>query len=144
MDIGYIYNYARWGHVLCMMLWIGGMIYLPLVMKAHAQMGTNEHMVKLERFLMRGMLNPTMILTIIFGIWLAAITKAGAPGTSSWIHVKILLVLVLAYFHMKLSKSRKQLQNGNFSGKVKLFDRISAISALIAVVVIYLATVKPF
>ena len=57
-------------------------------------------------------MNPAMALAFLTGIALIIGTGAGGPGTGYWMHVKLLLLLLLAGMHGIMSASRKRLERG--------------------------------
>ena len=59
----------------------------------------------MERRLMRGIINPAMVLTWVAGLWLASQVYGFQGG---WLHAKIALVVLMTGLHGYLSASRKR------------------------------------
>ena len=73
------------------------MLYLPRLFVYHADAETgsvqSETFKVMERRLLRGIINPAMIVTWVFGLWLA---WKGFGFQGGWLHAKIAAVLVLS------------------------------------------------
>ncbi|TIU18650.1 MAG: TIGR00701 family protein, partial [Mesorhizobium sp.] len=65
------YPWAKAIHVIAVISWMAGMLYLPrlLVYHADAEKGSvqSETFKVMERRLLRGIINPAMIITWVFG-----------------------------------------------------------------------------
>ena len=65
-------------HVISVIAWMAGMLYLPrlFVYHADAKPGSelSETLKIMERRLLRRIINPAMIATFVFGIWMIALT----------------------------------------------------------------------
>jgi putative membrane protein len=75
---------------------------------------------------------------------LVIITGIGAPGTGKWIHVKLLLVLVMAGAHGLMAKYRKDFENGNRPRSDKFSRILSLVLTVLLILIIILAVFKPF
>ncbi|MGA0533223.1 protoporphyrinogen oxidase HemJ [Hansschlegelia sp. KR7-227] len=135
-------------HVVAVIAWMAGMLYLPrlFVYHAGATVGseTSETFKVMERRLLKAIMTPAMIVTWIAG--LALIWKGGWLGMSDvgWLHAKIALVVALSGLH------------GAFAGMVRAFaeDRnrrpagfyriLNEVPTVIMLIVVALVIVKPF
>ena len=91
-------------HLIFMVTWFAGLFYLPRLF-VYLALATDE--ISLERFkvmerkLFLGIATPGAVLTIFFGLWL---WLAWFPGAGGWLHAKLLLVVVLAGYHVWCGK----------------------------------------
>src|SRR5689334_10996796 len=89
-------------HVISVIAWMAGMLYLPRLFVYHvdAPAGSqqSETFKVMERKLMRGIINPSMVLTLIFGGLLA---WSYSPGIwhQGWFHGKLTLVVIMLAIH---------------------------------------------
>src|SRR6266568_7780970 len=87
-------------HIICVIAWMAGMLYLPRLYVYHADLTpgseTSELFKTMERRLLRYIINPAMIGAWVFGITLAVITKAYTEG---WFHAKLALLVVMQLLH---------------------------------------------
>src|SRR6266540_2016471 len=95
-----LYLWLKAIHVIAVISWMAGMLYLPrlLVYHADAEKGSvqSETFKVMERRLLRGIINPAMIITWVFGLWLA---WKGFGFQGGWLHAKIAAVLGLSAVH---------------------------------------------
>ena len=99
--------------LITVMSWMAGLLYLPRLFVYHAETAVGsvraETFKVMERRLLKAIMNPAMIASFIFGIWMIVL----APGLlyEPWMHVKILCVLLMAGCHGVFSKMRRRLEN---------------------------------
>src|SRR3954452_5791733 len=104
-----LYPWLKAFHVIAVIAWMAGMLYLPRLFVYHCEAPAgspqSETFKVMERRLLRAIINPAMIATVIFGVLLA-----GVPGlvdwSQGWIWAKLALVLVMGAVHGKLSRWR--------------------------------------
>src|SRR5271169_6233328 len=84
---------------------MAGMLYLPRLFVYHcaAEKGSvqSETFKVMERRLLRVIINPAMIATWLFGLWLAF---DGLWYRAGWLHAKVALVLVMSALHGFLAR----------------------------------------
>jgi putative membrane protein len=135
-------------HIISFISWMAGMFYLPrlFVYHADAKMGgeLSDTLKIMERRLLRIIINPAMVSTWVFGIWLTVLTGYGAPGTGQWLHVKIALVLALSAFHGYLAHIRKRFDKDKNTRSRRFYKYLNEIPTILMVVIVLLAVTKPF
>lgn len=143
-----MYETAKALHVLAVISWMAGLLYLPRIYVYHAREGMagpqHETFMEMERKLLRYIMNPAMIATWLLGIWLIYITGYGAPGTGGWIHAKIVLVLAMSGAHGMMAKYRKDFAKGNMSKNSKFFRYFNEVPTLLMIAIVFLVYLKPF
>src|SRR5271156_4651815 len=108
-----MYGWIKAFHIISVIAWMAGMLYLPRLFVYHcaAEKGSvqSETFKVMERRLLRGIINPAMIATYVFGLWLALlIADFRYPGyLPGWLWAKIVPVLMLSGVHGMLSRRRK-------------------------------------
>ncbi len=135
-------------HLISIVLWVGGMLYLPHVFAQHSRVGTDSEaataLADIERRLLRALMNPAMGLAFLTGILLIISTGAGAPGTGYWMHAKLLLLLLLAGMHGIMAASRKRFERGENQKDEAFFRRLANAPIAFLIVIVLLVVVKPF
>lgn len=135
-------------HIISFTAWMAGMFYLPRLFAYHAATapGSSESELfkTMERRLLRAIINPTMVATFIFGIWLIVLTGYGKPGNDAWIHAKLLLVLGLAGLHGFFARTRKQLAADQRPHSARFYKVINELVTFLFVIIVLLAVTKPF
>jgi putative membrane protein len=132
-------------HVLAVISWMVGMLYLPRLFVYHVGVpagspqaltfATMEH--RLQRFIML----PALIVTWITGLTLAI---QGAWFKAGWLHGKLLLVVLLTGLHGYLAAERKRLATGKSTRDAKFFRIINEVPTLLLIGIVILVVVKPF
>ncbi|MBM3617527.1 MAG: protoporphyrinogen oxidase HemJ [Alphaproteobacteria bacterium] len=132
-------------HLISVISWMAGLLYLPRLYVYHAgrEVGSesSEMLKVMEYKLLRYIMTPAMIATLVFGLLLMSIPGIAAQG---WIHVKMALLLLLFGFHGACSKWRKDFAADRNHKTVTFFRYANEFPTLIMVVIVLLAVVKPF
>ena len=132
-------------HVIAMVSWMVGLLYLPRLFVYHveADVGSPQAatFITMERRLMRAIMLPAIIVVWITGIWLAV---QGGWFKSGWLHAKLLLVLLLSGLHGYLSVERKKLAAGTSSRTSRDFRIINEVPTIALIGIVVLVIVKPF
>jgi putative membrane protein len=134
-------------HIIAVIAWMAGMLYLPRLFVYHADTApgtpTSETFKVMERRLLRAILNPAMIAVFVLG---GLLVYAEWPGImkAGWFHAKVILVLILAGVHGLMARWRKELERDERVHPARFFRIVNEIPTLIMIAIIILAVVKPF
>ncbi|TPI12151.1 protoporphyrinogen oxidase HemJ [Mesorhizobium sp. B4-1-1] len=139
------YPWAKAIHVIAVIAWMAGMLYLPRLLVYHvdAEKGSvqSETFKVMERRLLRGIINPAMIVTWVFGLWLA---WKGFGFQGGWLHAKIALVLVLSGLHGYLAAAVRKFAEDKNEKPARHWRIVNEIPTLLMIVIVILVVVKPF
>jgi putative membrane protein len=139
-----LYNIIKILHIISLISWLAGLLYLPRIFVYHTQVKIGSESDKIfqimERRLIRFIMMPAMILTFLSGFYLASEIGFGF----AWLHIKITLALILAGFHGALSRYRKNFENGTNKNSQKFFRIINEVPTLLMIVIVALVILKPF
>ena len=148
--MGNLYLYMKAAHLIAAFAWMAGMFYLPRLFAYHTQAGVGtpqaEAFKTMERRLLRTVMNPAMIVTIGFGIWMV-VYRNESPGwwaSSGWLHAKLLLVALLVVIHGFLAKWRKDFEAGRIPHGSRFFRVITEAPSLLLAGIVILVIVQPF
>ena len=140
-----MYEWIKAFHVVAVISWMAGMLYLPRLMVYHAeaQIGSiqSETFKVMERRLLKGIINPAMIVTWVLGLYLAW-SVFGFKG--GWLHAKILLVLILSGIHGMLSKHVRNFAADKNEKSPRYFRILNEVPAVLMLGIVILVIVKPF
>jgi protoporphyrinogen IX oxidase len=143
-----LYLWIKALHIIAVISWMAGLLYLPRLFVYHAGVSVGSDADKMlqtmERRLLKFIMNPAMIVSFILGIWLIKITGSGMPDSGGWMHVKLFLVLVMAAAHGMMAKHRKQFAAGTNKKSAKYYRIFNEIPTLLMVVIVLLVVLKPF
>ena len=87
-------------HIVFVITWFAGLFYLPRLFVYHAMAedgASRERFKIMERKLYRGIMTPSALLAVTFGLWL---WLGWFRGTGGWLHAKIGLVVLLIAYHL--------------------------------------------
>lgn len=140
-----LYPWIKALHVIAVISWMAGMLYLPrlFVYHAEAQPGSekSETFKVMERRLLRAIINPAMVVTWVLGLWLA---WSGFGFAGGWLHAKILAVLLLSGVHGYLSASVRRFADDRNEKPARHWRIINEIPTVLMIVIVILVVVKPF
>jgi putative membrane protein len=102
-----------------------------------------ERFKVMESKLYRVIMNPSMILTLVFGIWLL-IESWQAFSTQAWIWLKIALVVVLVGYHHYCLRIMKAFAEDRLLHSEKFLRIFNEVPALVLIAAVILVVVKPF
>jgi putative membrane protein len=140
-----MYEWIKAFHVLAVISWMAGMLYLPRLMVYHAESAVgsiqSETFKIMERRLLKGIINPAMIVTWVLGLYLA---WAGFGFKGGWLHGKILLVIMLSGIHGYLVGRVRDFANDRNAKSARFYRIINEVPAVLMVGIVILVVVKPF
>jgi putative membrane protein len=142
------YQYLKAIHLIAAFAWMAGMFYLPRLYAYHAEVGAGtpqaETFKQMERGLLKVIMTPAMIATIALGLWIAFGAAGVDWSTAGWLHVKLLLVLLMAGLHGFLAKWRKDFAADRIPHSPRFFRIINEVPTVLLAGIVILAVVKPF
>jgi putative membrane protein len=146
MDYGSTaYNLVKAAHIIAVIAWMAGMLYLPrlFVYHAEAQKGSiqSETFKVMERRLLKAIIVPAMIATWLLGLYLA---YSGGFFVAGWLHTKLLLVLIMSGVHGWFSKLAKDFAADRNTRPAKFYRMINEIPTVLMILIVILVVVKPF
>ena len=132
-------------HLIFVISWFAGLFYLPRLFVYHAMSSdaaSHERFCIMERKLYRGIMNPAMIATYVFGAWMLYLT----PGwlSQGWLHAKLTLVILLTGYHHMCGAQRKRFAAGTNTRGHIYYRWFNEVPVLILALVLVLVVVKPF
>lgn len=146
MDDGYLWLKAL--HILAVVSWMAGMFYLPRLYVYHADAAKggelSETFKVMERRLLRGIMNPAMIVTWITGLALASGLAGPVWWSSGWLHAKLLLVLAMTGMHGAYAAWRRRFASDANARPARFFRFANEVPTLLLIGILILVVVKPF
>ena len=134
-------------HVISVIAWMAGMMYLPRLFVYHADSAVgsdkSETFKLMERRLYRGIITPAMIATWVFGLWLA-FGYGIVDFSMGWMWLKAAMVLALSGVHGWYGSLLRAFQQDRNEKTAKFFRAINEIPFVMAIIIVIAVIVKPF
>jgi putative membrane protein len=132
-------------HIIAVITWMAGLLYLPRLFVYHTQTKPgsegSERFKVMERKLLKGIVNPSMIAVWILGPLLAWLTSA---YLDLWLQIKFVLVLILSGIHGLMVGYWKAFRDDRNTHSERFYRIFNEIPALLMVLIVILVVVKPF
>jgi protoporphyrinogen IX oxidase len=139
------YDWLKALHVISVIAWMAGMLYLPRLFVYHADAKPGSELSEtfkvMERRLLRAITNPAMGAAWIFGLWMA---WEGDLWGQHWFHAKLALVIAMSTLHGFLSRWRRAFAADANKHSAKFYRIINEVPTLLLIGIVILVIVKPF
>jgi putative membrane protein len=145
LDPSGFYLWAKAVHVIAVMSWMAGMLYLPRLFINHLEAPAGSQMDEtfkgMERRLMRIIMNPAMTLSWALGLWLA---YAGGHFAAPWFHVKLLGVLAMSAAHGWFAGAVRKFAEGRNTMTARQWRLANEVPTVLMVIIVIMVIVQPF
>ena len=142
-----IYPWLKALHIISVVAWMAGLLYLPRLFVYHAGAAPGSEMSEtfkvMERRLLRGIMHPAMVGTYLFGIALAA-TPGVVDWRAGWFYAKLAGVLALTLVHLRLALWRKDFAADRNARSATFFRVVNEVPTLLLILVVVMVVVRPF
>jgi protoporphyrinogen IX oxidase len=140
-----LYPWFKAFHVMAVISWMAGMLYLPRLFVYHcgAPAGSrqSETFKLMERRLLRGIINPAMVVSWALGLWMI---YDGGWISAHWLQLKLLLVLGLSAIHSLLARWTLDFAADRNRHSERFYRLINEVPAALMVGIVIMAVIKPF
>ena len=140
-----LYAWLKALHVVAVIAWMAGMLYLPRLYVYHAKAAKGSELSEtfkaMERRLLRAIINPAMIAAWALGLTLAYL---GDHWMEGWFHFKLLLLLGMQLIHAAYARWRRAFVNDANTHSEKFYRLMNEVPTVLMIGIVILAIVKPF
>ena len=144
---GDAYLWIKVLHVISVIAWMAGLLYLPRLYVYHvdAEPGSDksETFKIMERRLMRGILNPSMMASVIFGL-IMVYDSSPAIWQAGWFHAKLTAVIAMLVMHVFCGKWRRAFAEDRNTHSGRFYRFMNEVPAVLMVVLVLMVIVQPF
>ena len=142
-----LYPWLKAFHIISMVAWMAGMLYLPRLYVYHCQTrpgsAESERFKVMERRLLKQIVNPAMIATWTFGV-LLVLTPGVIDWSAGWWHVKLAAVLALSALHGEFARWRKDFLHERNRRPARFYRIANELPTLLLVLIVVMVIVRPF
>ena len=133
-------------HLIAVISWMAGLLYLPRIFVYHAETLNNEDknntFKTMEKRLFFYIMNPSMILSWIFGLLL--LHSIGLESLKEfWLLTKLILVISLTFYHFFLFSCHKSFSENENTHSSKFFRFINEVPTILLIFIIFIVVFKP-
>ncbi len=140
-----LYLWIKALHIIAVISWMAGLFYMPRLFIYHTDAAPgsvqSETFKVMERRLLTVIMNPAMMLTWIFGLYLA---WSGFAFQGGWLHAKIGLVVLLTVVHVYFSRAVKAFARDENTRSARHWRIANEAPTLLMIAIVILVVVKPF
>ncbi len=140
-----IYQWIKALHLISVIAWMAGLLYLPRLYVYHcdAEPGSDmsETFKVMERRLLRAIMNPAMIAAYVFGFWMLYLSET---WTEPWMIAKLVLIGALTVAHHSMALWRKDFEADRNTRSAKFYRIANEVPTVLMIAIVVLVIVQPF
>jgi putative membrane protein len=133
-------------HMVAVISWLAALLYLPRLYVYHADAADgsdNDRLLRqMEYRLLRYIMNPAMVATVILGVLLLLVLPPGSA--QGWLHAKVALVALLLGLHGVLARWRRRFAQGRNTHTARFYKWVNEVPTVLMIGIVLLAVLKPF
>lgn len=131
-------------HVIAMVAWMAGMLYLPRLFVYHSATmpgsEASEIFKVMERRLLKAIINPAMIATVILGVLLLWASD-WVHLKHGWMHAKLACVLLLGAIHGVMSGHVRRFREDQRARTARYYRVMNEIPTVLMIAIVLLVVV---
>ena len=140
------YPWIKAAHVISVVAWMAGMLYLPRLFVYHADAAPgselSETLKLMEYRLLRLIINPAMIASFLFGLWMLLLDPVLLE--QPWMWVKLLALVALTGVHGALARWRRFFERDANTLPARTYRIVNELPTLLMAIIVILVIVRPF
>lgn len=140
-----LYTWLKALHVIAVIAWMAGMLYLPRLYVYHVGTKPGSEMSEtfkvMERRLLRAIINPAMIAAWVLGLSMAYLGDLWGQG---WFQAKLVLLLGMQLTHAGYARWRRQFATDTNPHSARFYRFMNEVPTLLMIGIVILVIVKPF
>jgi putative membrane protein len=140
-----MYLWIKAFHVIAVISWMAGMLYLPRLFVYHAAAEPKSQQAKtfeiMEYRLLTYIMTPAMGVAWILGL---VLMLQGGFLTSGWLHAKLAAVVAMSITHGLLSHWATEFRYGRNKHDQKFYRIINELPTILLIFIVIMVVVKPF
>lgn len=144
-DPATVYLWVKALHVIAVISWMAGLLYLPRLFIYHTDAvkgsAQSETFKVMETRLMRVIMTPAMVLSWILGLYLAWTIHHFEGG---WLHAKLLAVVLLTATHFYFQSAVGRFARDENRTPARSWRLVNEIPTLLMIIIVILVIVQPF
>ena len=140
--MGNTYQWVKIFHVMFVVAWMAGLLYLPRIFVYHSMDNTTKETSNIFKIMEKRLFYYIMYPSAIL-VWISGIYMAYVLGLYTWLVIKFLFVILLTIYHINLGRYLNNFAKDNNTNKSKFFRYINEIPFLIMFIILIFVIIKP-
>ena len=140
-----MYLWLKALHIIAAISWMAGLLYLPRLFVYHAAAAPGSELAEtfktMERRLLKFIMVPAMTVTWVVGL---VLVLQGQWFGAGWFQAKFVLVVAMTIMHGLFAHWVNEFRFDRNTHPQKFYRIINEIPTILMIVIVILATVKPF
>ncbi len=140
------YPWTRALHIMAIISWMAALLYLPRLYVYHCDVAAgsqaSEMLKTMERRLLRAIMTPAMVVSLMTGIFLLY-TPGVVDWDTSWIYLKLIFVGGLLLFHGLLARWHREFGADANQRPARFYRIANEVPTLLMIVIVIMVVVKP-
>ncbi len=145
---GGIYPWIKALHVVAVISWMAGLLYLPRLFVYHcaAEPGSaaSETFKVMERRLMAAIMTPAMLVSWALGLSLIAVLGLEVFRDGYWLTVKVSLVIVLTATQLLMIRHLRDFARDRNRHSQRYFRILNEVPTVLMIAIVVMVIVRPF
>ena len=134
-------------HLIAVISWMAGLLYLPRIFVYHAENSQDANISNIfktmEKRLYYYIMMPAMILSWVLGLLIISILGFDVIN-ELWMQIKLILVTVLTIYHFYLGNCVSSFANNKNNNSSKFYRIINEVPTILLIIIVFVVVFKPF
>ena len=140
--MGNVYQWVKIFHVMFVVAWMAGLLYLPRIFVYHSMDETTSETSNVFKLMEKRLFYFIMYPSALI-VWITGIYMAHALGLYGWLIIKFLFVILLTLYHVNLGKYLNDFANDKNKKKTRFFRMINEVPFVIMFIILVFVIIKP-
>jgi len=144
---GSFYPWIKALHIISVIAWMAGLLYLPRLFVYHAGAAPGSEISEtfkvMERRLLNAIMTPAMLASYFFGVALM-MTPGIVSRNDGWIWVKLALVVLLTIMHAYLAAAQRAFARDSNRRSARFYRIVNEVPTVLLIGIVILVVVRPF
>lgn len=134
------YSLVKTIHILAVISWMAGLLYLPRIFVYHAESSSGPHkepilsFITMERKLYSYIMTPAMVVSWVCGLVL--VWHVVSDAWALWVWFKGVSIIAMSAFHMWLGAQRRKMAVGQVTLSGRGYRMMNEVPTLLMVVIV--------
>ena len=133
-------------HLIAVISWMAGLLYLPRIFVYHIENKNEENISNvfkvMEKKLFFYIMTPAMVLSWLFGLLLLGSIGFDQLG-SKWLQIKLILIIILTVYHFFLGICLKRFSLDKNTYSSKFYRILNEVPTLLLILIVFMVIFKP-